>query len=109
MEKSNGNQEKHENAAFLLIQYILSHLIPKLFETYKDFEERKVTSGFTHQAFALITTCRALLKQVSNENAQLKCAKLTRDILEKNEIGKVFMVDTQHSLYFYKSSKIRIF
>lgn len=50
-----------------------------------------MTSDFTQQALALVTTCRALFKQVSNEKAQLKCAKLIRNILQKNEIGKVFM------------------
>uniref|UniRef100_A0A1I7VTC7 FANCI_HD2 domain-containing protein n=1 Tax=Loa loa TaxID=7209 RepID=A0A1I7VTC7_LOALO len=87
LEKSNEDQRKRENAASLMIQFILSNLIPKLLETYKDFEERKMTSDFTHQAFALIATCRALFKQISNEKAQLKCAKLTRNILQKNEIG----------------------
>lgn len=63
-----------------------------------------MTSDFTQQALALVTTCRALFKQVSNEKAQLKCAKLIRNILQKNEIGKVFMGSglIQYTLYFDK-------
>uniref|UniRef100_A0A915PW66 FANCI helical domain-containing protein n=1 Tax=Setaria digitata TaxID=48799 RepID=A0A915PW66_9BILA len=71
----------------LMIRFILSHLIPKLLETYKDFEERKMISDFTHQVSALISACRALFKQVSNEKEKLEFAKLIRTILRKNDIG----------------------
>uniref|UniRef100_A0AAF5PPN5 FANCI helical domain-containing protein n=1 Tax=Wuchereria bancrofti TaxID=6293 RepID=A0AAF5PPN5_WUCBA len=92
LEKSDEEQKKHENAASLMIRFILLHLMPRLLETYKDFEERKMVSDFTHQAFALIGVCRTLFKQVSNEKAQLKCAKLIRNILQKNEIDKPLWV-----------------
>uniref|UniRef100_A0A0R3RYF4 FANCI_HD2 domain-containing protein n=1 Tax=Elaeophora elaphi TaxID=1147741 RepID=A0A0R3RYF4_9BILA len=101
LDKSNGDQRKHENAASLMIQFILSHLIPKLLETYKDFEERKMTSDFTHQAFALFATCRTLFKQISDEKAQLKCAKLTRNILQKNEIGDKTVLKELWHLYMH--------
>ncbi|EJW88364.1 hypothetical protein WUBG_00726 [Wuchereria bancrofti] len=95
LEKSDEEQKKHENAASLMIRFILLHLMPRLLETYKDFEERKMVSDFTHQAFALIGVCRTLFKQVSNEKAQLKCAKLIRNILQKNEIDKPLWVQSQ--------------
>ncbi|CAG9537085.1 unnamed protein product [Cercopithifilaria johnstoni] len=101
VDKSNGAQRKHENAASLLIQFILSHLMPKLLETYKDFEERMMASDFTHQVFALIATCRALFKQISNDKAQLKCAKLTRNILQKNEINNKTVLKEIWHLYMH--------
>ncbi|VBB28456.1 unnamed protein product [Acanthocheilonema viteae] len=101
LDQSNGGQRKYENAAFFLIQFILSRLIPKLLETYKDFEERKVISDFTHQAFALIAACRALFKQVSNQKAQLKCAKLSRNVLQKNEIADKTVLKEVWHLYMY--------
>ncbi|VDK82801.1 unnamed protein product [Litomosoides sigmodontis] len=101
LEKSNVGQGKHESAAFLLIQFILSQLLPKLLETYKDFEERKVASDFTHQAFALVAACRALFKQITNEKAQVKCAKLTRSILQKNEISDKIVLKEIWHLYMH--------
>ncbi|OZC09576.1 hypothetical protein X798_03269 [Onchocerca flexuosa] len=101
LDKSNDDQRKHENAASLMIRYILSHLIPKLLETYKDFEERKMASDFTHQACALITICRILFQQVSNEKAQLQCAKLIRSILQKNEIGDRTVLKEVWHLYMH--------
>ncbi|KAK6101741.1 FANCI helical domain 2 family protein [Brugia pahangi] len=101
LEKSNEEQKGHENAASLMIRFILLHLMPRLLETYKDFEERKMVSDFTHQAFALIAVCRTLFKQVSNEKAQLKCAKLIRNILEKNEISDKTILKEIWYLYMY--------
>ncbi|VDK61098.1 unnamed protein product [Onchocerca ochengi] len=101
LDKSNDDQRKHENAASLMIRYILSHLIPKLLETYKDFEERKMASDFTHQACALITICRTLFQQVLNEKAQLQCAKLIRNILQKNEIGDRTVLKEIWHLYMH--------
>nr|CRZ25577.1 Bm6138 [Brugia malayi] len=101
LEKSDEEQKEHENAASLMIRFILLHLMPRLLETYKDFEERKMVSDFTHQAFALIAVCRTLFKQVSNEKAQLKCAKLIRNILEKNEIGDKTILKEIWYLYVY--------
>ncbi|MCP9259408.1 hypothetical protein DINM_002355 [Dirofilaria immitis] len=58
---------------------------------YKDFEERKVASDFIHQAFSLLTICRTLFKQVSNEKAQLKCAELIRDKTVLREVWHLYM------------------
>ncbi|KAM3723610.1 Fanconi anemia group I protein [Dirofilaria immitis] len=98
---SNEDHGKHENAALLMIRFILSHLIPKLFEAYKDFEERKVASDFIHQAFSLLTICRTLFKQVSNEKAQLKCAELIRNILVENEIRDKTVLREVWHLYMH--------
>lgn len=92
--KENEREQRASSAMALMMRFVLSTLLSKLLDSYKDFEERKMAQDFTRQASALITVCRALLKQIPNSNEKLHttCTKLVRSLLQKHEIGITFIV-----------------
>ncbi|VDN02690.1 unnamed protein product [Thelazia callipaeda] len=99
-------QDQHEsekNVVSLMLRFIVTQIIPKLFESHKDFEEHKMGSDFNHQAFALITTCRVLFKQApaSNEKVQLLSSKLIRNLLQETEIGEKAVLKEIWRLYIF--------
>ncbi|VDN40612.1 unnamed protein product, partial [Gongylonema pulchrum] len=85
----------------LMLRFVLANLFPRLLESYKDFEERKVASDFTRQASALATVCRAFFKQIPNSNEKLHktCAKLVRELIQKYEIADKAVLKEIWQLY----------